>query len=61
METEESQPAVAPAPGSDAGDMDECMDDAAGLYSDDEDETDLLADREIDQCIRDPVTGEVSF
>lgn len=59
VETEESHPAMSPTPGSDVGDMEECINDEDGLYSDDEDHSDMFADREVDQVIRDPVTGEV--
>ncbi|VDM20049.1 unnamed protein product [Wuchereria bancrofti] len=61
VETEESHPAMSPTPGSDVGDMEECMNDEDGLYSDDEDHSDMFADREVDQVIRDPVTGEISL
>ncbi|MCP9260328.1 hypothetical protein DINM_003692 [Dirofilaria immitis] len=61
VETEESHPAMSPTPGSDIGDMEECINDEDGLYSDDEDHSDMFADREVDQVIRDPVTGEISL
>ncbi|VDO21530.1 unnamed protein product [Brugia timori] len=61
VETEESHPAMSPTPGSDVGDMEECINDEDGLYSDDEDHSDMFADREVDQVIRDPVTGEISL
>ncbi|CAG9531761.1 unnamed protein product [Cercopithifilaria johnstoni] len=61
VETEESRPAMSPTPGSDVGDMEECINDEDGLYSDDEDHSDMFADREVDQVIRDPVTGEISL
>ncbi|OZC12440.1 hypothetical protein X798_00071 [Onchocerca flexuosa] len=61
VETEESHPAMSPTPGSDVGDMEECINDEEGLYSDDEDHSDMFADREVDQVIRDPVTGEISL
>uniref|UniRef100_A0A8R1TLS1 Uncharacterized protein n=1 Tax=Onchocerca volvulus TaxID=6282 RepID=A0A8R1TLS1_ONCVO len=61
VETEGSHPAMSPAPGSDVGDMEECINDEEGLYSDDEDHSDMFADREVDQVIRDPVTGEISL
>lgn len=52
---------MSPTPGSDVGDMEECINDEDGLYSDDEDHSDMFADREVDQVIRDPVTGEVTL
>ncbi|VDK76216.1 unnamed protein product [Litomosoides sigmodontis] len=61
VETEESHPAISPSPGSDVGDMEECINDEDGLYSGDEDHSDMFADREVDQVIRDPVTGEISL
>ncbi|EFO23351.1 hypothetical protein LOAG_05134 [Loa loa] len=61
VETEESHPTMSPTPGSDVGDMEECINDEDGLYSDDEDHSDMFADREVDQVIRDPVTGEISL
>ncbi|KAL3998588.1 hypothetical protein ACH3XW_15655 [Acanthocheilonema viteae] len=61
VETEGSHPAMSPTPGSDVGDMEECINDEEGLYSDDEDHSDMFADREVDQIIRDPVTGEISL
>ncbi|VDM96514.1 unnamed protein product [Thelazia callipaeda] len=60
IETDVADARMARISGSNGGEMEECVNED-GLYSDDEDDSDMFADREVDQIIRDPMTGEISL